>query len=415
MKKGIIAGITLIVIGIGLLIFYEFGIRKDREANELLVEAKLIFERENKESINGAINIFSKIIAKYPETDAAVESYYLIARGYEKLGFNRQAYLKYVYLIKSGSVKDDALMSEIKTRIAHLKIQRVHTEEGVHQLLGLLNTTDDKELRSRIYSELGHTYLRINDTGKSKRMFDIALTEDGSNEEAILGKARAYKRMGQDDHAFDLYEYFLKYYGNFSQYTSDVRNSFLTQIYASGYNSYKRGNYWKAIGYFKRLLNYFPGDRKSENALYWLGESYFSLGQYENALAYFGSTLSNSYIHKDEDARMKRGYCYFMAKRFDLSAREFQIYMNSYPNGRFFKTARKWKEMSSKEIMYRTDSKSDMQDIEEEEDEDADDDFIESDKVKNKEKKNENPPREKNGGASYETKHEKKFENIAEI
>ena len=38
---------------------------------------------------------------------------------------------------------------------------------------------------------------------------------------------------------------------------------------------------------------------------------------------------------------------------FDLAAREFQIYINNYPRGRFIDTARKWKGMSTQEMLYR--------------------------------------------------------------
>src|SRR5208337_489491 len=141
-------------------------------------------------------------------------AYYYIAQGYEKLNLNRLAYLKYIYLLKNSSKIDPEMEKDISARVARLKIMNRYDEEGIHQLLSLLNYSDDKDFRSRIYTELGHTYLKRGEYETSKRMFDLALAENGSNEEAILGKARAYKRLGHDSQAYDLYDHFLKYYSN---------------------------------------------------------------------------------------------------------------------------------------------------------------------------------------------------------
>ncbi len=353
MKREAIIGILLILVGIGIYIYYDYTIKPEKEAKELLVEGQIAFERGTRDTINNSINLFSKVIAKYPKTKVSNEAYYYIGQSYEKLGLNRLAYLKYLYIMKSGNSNSREFNDEIKTRIARLNINKEYTEEGVNQLLGMLNQTDNRDLRSRIYTELGHAYSKNGDYAKSRRMFDIALTENGSNEEAIIGKANSYKRLGSDDKAYDLYEQFLKYYGNFSHFSGDIRNSYLEQVFNSGMYSYRNGKYYPAISFFNRLLRYFPWSAKTEDALYWIGESYFKLENYEAAVNNFDRVLMNSYTHRNEDARMKKGQSYFLAKRFDLALKEFQTYMDDYPSGRFYKNAKKWKSMSSKEIMYR--------------------------------------------------------------
>ena len=371
MRKGAVIGFVLIILGIGLFAYYDIFIKSERIAEQYLVEAKLIYERGTKESINNSINIFSKIIAQHPDSHAATEAYFYVGRAYEKLGLNRLAYLKYIYLLKNAKDLSTEEVQDIRARLARLRVLRSQTEEGVDQLLGLLNYSSNRDFRSRVYTELGHTYLKTGDHKKSKRMFDIALTENGSNEDAILGKARAYKHMGKASMAYDLYEYFLRYYGNFSNYTDDVRRSYLRQVYESGRYSFKKGSYWQAISFFNRVIRNFPNNKKAENALYWIGESYFELKRYDSAQSYFSRVLSNGYTHKDEDARIKKGYTYFMAKMFDQAAREFQVYMKQYPGGRHFKDAKKWKEMSTREILYRIQNK----DIPKIEDEDIDEKY----------------------------------------
>jgi len=371
----------------------------------MLTEAKLIFERGSRESINNSINIFTRVIAKYPGTNSEIKAYYLIAQSYEKLGLNRLAYLKYIYILKNNKDLPVNFVKEIKTRLARLRVMRRHTEEGIHQLLGLLNVSSSSDFRSRVYTELGHTYLKVGKYRKSKRMFDIALSEKGDNEEAILGKARAYMNMGYSKYAFDLYEYFLKYYGNFSHYANDVRKSYLRQAYSKGYNSFRKGRYYEAISYFRRILRFFPYHNKSENSYYWIGESYLALKKYDSAIKYFNKVLSNSYLHKDQEAKMKKGYTYYVSGRFDLAAREFQRYIDSYPKGRYISNVKEWKKISTKEMLYRIRNKT-IPEINDEDIEDLEEKETGSDK--------------KNLGASAEYSDDEdpydvEYENVAEL
>jgi TolA-binding protein len=348
-----IAGSVMVAAGVVLLVFYVQKLRPEKEARELLVEGKLVLERGDKESINSSIGLFSKIIARYPDTASIPEAYYLIGQGYEKLGLNRLAYLKYVYILKNNKTIPEDVNNDIRMRLSRLKVLREHTEEGIDQLLGLANYSNNNEFRSRIYTELGHAHLRENNYKKAARMFDIAITENGSNEDAILGKARSFYHLGEENKAYDLYEYFLKYYGSFSQYTDDVRKSFARDLYNSGLRSYRSGSHYPAISFFRRFIAQFPGDNRVENSLYWIGESFFSLKKYDSAVTYFSRVLANTLYHKDEDAQIKKGYSYFMQKKFDLAAREFQTYLDRFPGGKHASTANKWKEMSTREILYR--------------------------------------------------------------
>ncbi len=356
--KTILPGIIFITLGVGLFVYYDLNIKPDREARELIVEAGIVSERGDKDSINSAINIYTKVIAKYPKSKLAADAYFHIGRCYEQLGLYRLAKLKYVYIIKNNSRNlSEELKKDLLIRIAHIKVLKQYSEEAINQLYSLLNSNFNKEFRSRVYSELGHTYLKQGEYKRAKRMFDISVSEFGSNEEAILGKARSYKRLGEDDNAYDLYEHFIKYYGAVSQYTNDVKKSYKEQAYKSGIDSFRKGHYSKAITFFNRVLNNFPSDRLSENSLYWIGECYYAMRSFSKSIDYFNRALLNSYYHKDQDARIKKGYAYFSIKKFDLAAREFQIYLRHYPNGIHAKIARNWKDMSTKELLYRIKSK----------------------------------------------------------
>ncbi len=378
MNWKVIAGIMLITMGVGLFLYYDRYVRPEREAREMIAEARLIFERGDesgdKDSINQAISLFSKVIARYPETKAIPEAYFLTGKCYEKLKLYRLAYLKYSYLAKdtSGLVTPE-MKKDVLVRLAHINVLKQYSEEGIHQLYSLLNTSSNQDFRGRIYTELGHTYLKLGQYGRAKRMFDISLQESGSNQEALLGKARAYKRMGYDEDAYNLYEYFLKYYGAVSQYTGDVRMAYREQAYRSGLSAFRRGHYSRAIGFFNRVLRNFPFDSRSEYSLYWIGESYYGMKSFDTAISYFNRVLSNSYYQKDQDAQIKKGYAYFLTKRFDLAAREFQRYMRNYPNGKYANIASEWKNMSTKELLYRIQSQKVPKALDEDKEERSDD------------------------------------------
>ena len=66
-----------------------------------------------------------------------------------------------------------------------------------------------------------------------------------------------------------------------------------TQMYQAAYLDYTKGNYDMAIQGFREFLKAFPDAEFSGNAQYWVGESLYSLGKYEDALPLYerGCTL----------------------------------------------------------------------------------------------------------------------------
>ncbi len=414
MKQWIFIGVLFIFLGIGVFAYYDSFVKPDKEAEALLTEGILTYERGSRESVNRSIDLFTQVVSRYPGSKAAPEAFYYMAKSYEQLNLNRLAYLKYVSILKNNRNLKPETEKDINARLARLKIMKRYDEEGIHQLLGILNMSDDKDFRSRIYTELGHTYLKKGDYTKSKRMFDLALSENGSNEEAILGKARVYKRTGNDGQAYELYDHFLKYYSNFSSYTGDVTGSYQKQLYESGLDNYRRGRYSSAITYFKKYLAQFPSTQRSENSLYWLGESYFSLKDYNTAVSYFRKVQSNSFYHKDQDAQIKTGYAYFLAKNYELASREFQAYIDNYPHGQYINKAKQWKEMSTREMMYRY-KNTDTEENGTDETEDTDDSESSDESFKKSDSKTVQTGYETDTSEQIDSDADEEDDNIAEI
>ncbi len=79
------------------------------------------------------------------------------------------------------------------------------------------------------------------------------------------------------------------------------------EIYNMAYADYLKGNFDLAIDGFKMYLDNFSQSPFADNALYWIGECYFSQKQYEEAIARYNELILNyplgdkvpaAYLHK---------------------------------------------------------------------------------------------------------------------
>ena len=66
-----------------------------------------------------------------------------------------------------------------------------------------------------------------------------------------------------------------------------------TQIYDDAFVLMRRAEYDKAIGEFNRFLTGCPNHQLAENAYYWIGESYYSLGKYSEAIDQLNQLLKS--------------------------------------------------------------------------------------------------------------------------
>jgi len=63
------------------------------------------------------------------------------------------------------------------------------------------------------------------------------------------------------------------------------------EVYNMARSDYLKGNFDLAIEGFSIYGQHFPDSPLADNALYWIGECYFSQGQYENAIERFNSLI----------------------------------------------------------------------------------------------------------------------------
>lgn len=87
-------------------------------------------------------------------------------------------------------------------------------------------------------------------------------------------------------------------------YTGDPRT-----LYQSAYNDYLRGSYDLAIREFREYLDDFPDTDLADNAVYWIGESFYRQGRFRDAVGQFDAVLER-YPRSDKaaSALLKKGY-----------------------------------------------------------------------------------------------------------
>jgi tol-pal system protein YbgF len=105
------------------------------------------------------------------------------------------------------------------------------------------------------------------------------------------------------------------------------------EIYDMAYADYIRGNYSLAIDGFKIYREQFPDSPLADNALYWIGECYFSQRKFEEAIEQFNLLLFD-YPQGDKTAAayLKKGFCFLELGKKEEALSVFKLLIAKYPN-----------------------------------------------------------------------------------
>lgn len=104
-------------------------------------------------------------------------------------------------------------------------------------------------------------------------------------------------------------------------------------IYESAYLNYVKGNYNEAITGFRSYLKVAPNSPLADNAMYWIGECYYSMGKRQDAVDTFNE-LINKYpqSNKRPTALYKIGIIYEEAKDTKTAKTYFERVIKEFPN-----------------------------------------------------------------------------------
>ncbi len=105
---------------------------------------------------------------------------------------------------------------------------------------------------------------------------------------------------------------------------------------------FQNRNYREAIQIFEQLVNQNPNHPLADNAQYWIGESYFMLGQYRKAILAFEKVFLFEQSNKNDYAQYKLGLSYYMLGDKQRARSEFQKLIDQYPRSPLVSKARQY-------------------------------------------------------------------------
>lgn len=105
------------------------------------------------------------------------------------------------------------------------------------------------------------------------------------------------------------------------------------EIFNTAYADYTKGNYPLAILGFQEYLEKFPATDFSDDALYWIGESYYSQGKYADAAEALGE-VSRRYPEGDKiaGAQLKRGYAFLESNQTAQGVVQLNALIEGFPS-----------------------------------------------------------------------------------
>ncbi len=116
----------------------------------------------------------------------------------------------------------------------------------------------------------------------------------------------------------------------------------LREDYQNALSEYYNRNYKLAIQLFEELLARYPNTSLSDNCRYWIGECYYALGNFNQAIIEFTKVFSFANSNKLDDAQLKLGLCYLRLGDRERARQEFERLISDYPNSEYVPKAQQY-------------------------------------------------------------------------
>lgn len=114
-----------------------------------------------------------------------------------------------------------------------------------------------------------------------------------------------------------------------------------TDIYNTGLRAFNSRNYQEAVKIFSDVLTKYPSGSYADNAHFWIGECYFSLGDFASAIKSYERVASFKETSKGDDALYKIGVTYLKMGQQALAKQELEKMLTRYPGSEYAERAKK--------------------------------------------------------------------------
>lgn len=123
--------------------------------------------------------------------------------------------------------------------------------------------------------------------------------------------------------------------------TPTYNNSYRAR-YKKAFNTYNAHKYREAIDQFSALLRENSTHSLADNCQYWIGECYYGLGNYTQAIAEFEKVYSYSKSNKIDAAILKLGLSYRRLGNNEMARSQFEQLIANYPKSEYIERARRY-------------------------------------------------------------------------
>jgi len=110
--------------------------------------------------------------------------------------------------------------------------------------------------------------------------------------------------------------------------------------YLNALSLHQNGKHEEAIDLFRKLIADDRNNALADNAQYWIGESFYSMKQYQRAVIEFEKVSAFLNSDKSDDAQYKIGLCYKQIGNKEKSRLELQKLIELYPQSEFTENAK---------------------------------------------------------------------------
>ncbi len=271
---------------------YDQGAEIGIKSNAMLGLGKIFYTSRDYTS---AIDIYNRLLGQFPETEAAINAYFLIGESYFDTGEYLQAANAYA---KFADLKPGIIDNLVRTYQGNAALAGGDYQQAIVAYQAALQS-DPPGIASYLNIQIGKAYDNLGDYTTAIQyylaVYDAA-QENSSKATANLLAGQAYQKLGLSDEAnsrfMDSVIQFPKEFDSFTALSILVNNGIPVNDFYRGLVDYYAGSYDFAIQAFQRYIESNPIDNDG-SVHYFKGLSHYFNNQPRNAIEEYDTLIEN--------------------------------------------------------------------------------------------------------------------------
>ncbi|MDG2171758.1 MAG: tol-pal system protein YbgF [Gammaproteobacteria bacterium] len=245
----------------------------------------------------------------------------------------------YSFSSSSFSENNEVLM-RMYERLEMIRLQMQQLTEENQQLNNKISILQNQQ--DRLYQDLANKIQELQENLKKNSQSSFSISKDKINkiedissienkEKEVENKKKLKDIIPSEENELDLAKKYTN--NNFKKKLPEYKQKTEIELYRSAFQLVKDKKYSDAIDSFNAFLYLFPKSNYASNAQYWLSESIYALGDFQNAMINFAKVVEiYPESSKIADAKLKIGYCYYSIKKWKEARFIFSSIVKNYPN-----------------------------------------------------------------------------------